>query len=297
MLTVSGFACERFTPLVVSRFLPPGRGSPFRASPSSQSCKNRPVRPAVGRGPDLTPRELRCAHHEHDARTDNQNRPTEAGASDSADHHDPRLLASTAPTGTRWSGPRSTASSSDRTSFYDRYREEQHRRKVEKELRDIKRNTQRTKATSCADSRAARAMRSARQAREPLGRLEVLVDEIVDDLAHGRNRVQAADDLPAGLKFTARAASRSGGRAHGISVTIICSGMPSGFGAVGFLPRFRPIVAQHAAGLPVKERERTVSRSSPSVCSICAAARRLRNGQPQRSGPHALRAERERAAI
>ena len=47
--------------------------------------------------------------------------------------------------GTQWSGPRSYGSSSDRTSFYDRYREEQHRRKVEKELRDIKRNTQRTK--------------------------------------------------------------------------------------------------------------------------------------------------------
>ena len=36
-----------------------------------------------------------------------------------------------------------TARSSSRTeSYYDRYREERHRREVEKELRDIKRNTQ-----------------------------------------------------------------------------------------------------------------------------------------------------------
>jgi hypothetical protein len=40
-------------------------------------------------------------------------------------------------------GPRAYSSASDRPSYYDRYREEQHRRKVEKELRDIKRNTQR----------------------------------------------------------------------------------------------------------------------------------------------------------
>ncbi len=31
----------------------------------------------------------------------------------------------------------------ERTSYYDRYREERHRREVEKQLRDIKRNTQR----------------------------------------------------------------------------------------------------------------------------------------------------------
>ena len=30
-------------------------------------------------------------------------------------------------------------------SYYDRYREERHRREVEKELRDIKRNTQKTR--------------------------------------------------------------------------------------------------------------------------------------------------------
>jgi hypothetical protein len=40
-------------------------------------------------------------------------------------------------------GPRSYDRASGRPSFYDRYREEQHRHKVEKELRDIKRNTQR----------------------------------------------------------------------------------------------------------------------------------------------------------
>jgi hypothetical protein len=40
-------------------------------------------------------------------------------------------------------GPRAYSAGSDRPSYYDRYREEQHRRKVEKELRDIKRNTQR----------------------------------------------------------------------------------------------------------------------------------------------------------
>ena len=43
------------------------------------------------------------------------------------------------------SGPRAYSSGADRPTFYDRYREEQHRRKVEKELRDIKRNTQRPK--------------------------------------------------------------------------------------------------------------------------------------------------------
>jgi hypothetical protein len=40
-------------------------------------------------------------------------------------------------------GPRAYGTWSDRPTTYDRYREEQHRRKVEKELRDIKRNTQR----------------------------------------------------------------------------------------------------------------------------------------------------------
>jgi len=43
--------------------------------------------------------------------------------------------------------PATTSSSSRErgsyTSFYDRYREERHRREVEKELRDIKRNTKR----------------------------------------------------------------------------------------------------------------------------------------------------------
>ena len=42
-------------------------------------------------------------------------------------------------------GPRAYSSGTDRPTSYDRYREEQHRRKVEKELRDIKRNTQRQK--------------------------------------------------------------------------------------------------------------------------------------------------------
>jgi hypothetical protein len=41
--------------------------------------------------------------------------------------------------------PRAYSSALQRQSYYDRYREEKHRRKVEKELRDIKRNTQRAK--------------------------------------------------------------------------------------------------------------------------------------------------------
>lgn len=40
-------------------------------------------------------------------------------------------------------GPRAYSTGADRPSYYDRYREQQHRRRVEKELRDIKRNTQR----------------------------------------------------------------------------------------------------------------------------------------------------------
>jgi len=41
---------------------------------------------------------------------------------------------------------RGGGSAAERTpSFYDRYREERHRREVEKQLRDIKRNTNRAK--------------------------------------------------------------------------------------------------------------------------------------------------------
>ena len=40
---------------------------------------------------------------------------------------------------------RSAYPASHEQSFYDRYREEKHRRQVEKDLRDIKRNTQRTR--------------------------------------------------------------------------------------------------------------------------------------------------------
>jgi hypothetical protein len=63
-----------------------------------------------------------------------------------------------------WSAPPSSASvaapaasrvpAERAPSYYDRYREERHRREVEKQLRDIKRNTQRSRSAARGVSKA-----------------------------------------------------------------------------------------------------------------------------------------------
>ena len=100
-----------------------------------------------------------------------------------------------------------------------------------------------------------------RQRLQPLDGLEVLLDEAVDEPPDGPVSFIWPTIWPTGLNVDLlRLRPRSGGpRATASHVTMNWSGMPSGFGLSGRLPGLGPVVRSMRQGLPVHERERTVS--------------------------------------
>src|SRR5579884_3027347 len=137
---------------------------------------------------------------------------------------------------------------------------------------------------------------SGREPLEPLDRFEVFLDEAVDHLAHRPHGIHAAHDLPDGVEHhVLRLVGVAVPARDGLGGHHELERHAEGLRGIGRLPRLGPGVAQHAAGL-AGERPRAhgvAARRLEILLDLGGGGVGLLHGEPDRAGPHPLRAHRE----